>query len=252
MTFYPSTTIVLFLVMLALIETGRILRRRTQRHPNSAIEGAAFALFGLLLAFTFSGAMTRYDDHRHLSVEEANTIDVAYRRLDLLPPASQPALRQAFREYAAVRAHRFDEVAESPQSIQAAIDTKRLLNEIWTHSIAACALPPANPECSTDATKLLLPALNAMIDITATRRNAYEMHPPAIVFLLLYVLAGGCALLAGFNSDSARRDWFYMILFALIVSLTIYATLDIEYPRLGFVHITTQDIVFTDLINSMK
>jgi hypothetical protein len=252
MTFSPFSAIPLFVVMVLLVEIGRLLRGRTHKEPNTTIEGAIFALFGLLLAFTFSGAMTRYDDHRHLIVEEANAIDVAYRRLDLLPPAAQPPLRQAFRQYVEVRHHRFDELPESPQSVQASRDTKRLQNEIWTRSLAACALPPINPQCSSDATKLLIPALNGMIDITATRRNAYEMHPPTVVFDLLYLLAGGCALLAGFSFANSNRDWFYTILFAFIISITIYATLDIEYPRLGFVHLTMQNPVFDDLRDSMK
>jgi hypothetical protein len=252
MTFYPSSTVLLFVVMLGLLEVGRVLRGRTHKEPNTAIEGALFALFGLLLAFTFSGAMSRYDDHRHLVIEEANHIGTAYLRIDLLPAASQPPLRQLFREYAQVRAHRFEEVAVSPQSIQAAHDTDRLQEEIWTRSVAASDFASTNPQGSPDAAKLLLPAINSMIDTGAMRKNAYDMHPPAVVFILLYVLAAGCALLAGFSSPRARRNWFYMVVFAFIISATIYATLDIEYPRLGLVHITTQDSVFSDLISSMK
>jgi hypothetical protein len=253
MTFSPFSAIPLFVAMLVLIEVGRLLRGRTHKEPNTTIEGAIFALFGLLLAFTFSGAMGRYDDHRHLIVEEANTIDVAYRRLDLLPPASQPPLRQVFRDYVEVRQHRFDELPDNPQAIQGMRDTHRLLEQIWTSSVVACAIPPINPQASPDAAKLLLPALNAMIDITATRKNAFDnMHPPSVVFILLYVLACGCALLAGFSFANSRRDWFYTVIFAFIISITIYATLEIEYPRRGFIRLTTQNPVFDDLRDSMK
>ena len=59
MTFSPFTAIPLFVVMVLLIETSTAYSRdRTHKEPNSTIEGAIFALFGLLLAFTFSGAMT--------------------------------------------------------------------------------------------------------------------------------------------------------------------------------------------------
>ena len=54
------------------------------------IEGAVFALLGLLLAFTFSGAATRFEGRRHLIVEEANDIGTAYLRVDLLPADAQP------------------------------------------------------------------------------------------------------------------------------------------------------------------
>ena len=253
MTFSPFTALPLFVVMVLLVEAGRLLRGRTHKEPNTTIEGAIFALFGLLLAFTFSGAMTRYDDHRHLIVEEANAIDVAYRRLDLLPPNAQPPLRQAFLEYVDVRQRRFDELPDNPQTIQAMRDTERLQNEIWTRSVAAAAVPPLDPQTKSNAALLLLPALNNMIDITATRKNAFNnMHPPLVVFVLLYALSCGSALLAGFSFANSRRDWFYTVLFAFIVSITVYATLEIEYPRFGLIRLTTQNPVFDDLRKSMK
>jgi len=248
----PIDALILFIAMLALIELGHRLRRTVTSKDDApgspAIESAVFALFGLLLAFTFSGAMSRYDAHRALITEETNNIGTAYLRLDLLPPAAQPALRQEFRDYTIIRAHRFDELPGTPEAIDAARQTDRLQNEIWNQSIAAAKLPDASP----DATKLLLPALNNMIDITSTRKNAFNMHPPTIVYLLLFALACGCALIAGFGMTGSRRSWLHMIAFAAIVSITIYAILDIEYPRRGFVKLTDRDQVFLDLRDSMK
>ncbi len=54
---------------------------------------------GLLVAFTFSGAATRFDDRRHLIVDEANAIGTAYARLDLLAPGPRQELRELFRRY---------------------------------------------------------------------------------------------------------------------------------------------------------
>jgi hypothetical protein len=249
MTFTPVTALLLFPAMVVLLQVGRRIRRsHTKSAANSAIEGALFALFGLLLAFTFSGAISRFDEHRKLIVEEANDIGTAYLRLDLLAPAAQPALRQTFREYTDLRAHRFDELPDSPQSIEAARQNNRMLAEIWSHSIVAATQPGANP----DATKLLLPALNTMMDITATRKNAFNMHPPTVIFLLLFLLSGGCAFMAGYSMDAATPNWLYTFALALTVTLTVYTTLEVEYPRRGFIHLTTQNIVFADLRNSMN
>ncbi len=249
MTFYPATALLLFPLMIIMLLLGRRLRRK---HFDAAIssptEGAVFALFGLLLAFTFSGAISRYDDHRKLIVEEANDIGTAYLRLDLLPAATQPELRNDFREYTVVREHRFDEVPESQQSIEAAENTERLQRQIWSRSVAAATLPGAN----ADAAKLLLPALNAMIDITATRRNAFNMHPPAVIFLLLFVFGAACAYMSGYSMEPGRHHWLYTLSLALTVTLTVYTTLEVEYPRRGLIRLTTQNSVFTDLIKSMK
>jgi hypothetical protein len=100
----------LFLGTLALLETGRrIGLRRLAKDSEAArtglgvVEGAIFALMGLLIAFTFSGAASRFDTRRHLVVEEANAIGTAYLRLDLLPSDAQSALRESFRQYVDAR-----------------------------------------------------------------------------------------------------------------------------------------------------
>jgi hypothetical protein len=244
MIFSPVTAILLFLAMLLLLEAGHRLNTRRAIKPNATIDGAVFALFGLLLAFTFSGAISRYDNHRTLITEEANTIFTAYLRLDLLPPAQQPVVRQLFRDYVTSRLNRYTSPVAEPVSP----DTIRLQREIWSQSFAAAAAPGAQP----DATRLLLPALNNMIDITVTRQNAFNLHPPTVVFLLLFVLSCACALLAGFSIPAGSRNWFHTIAFAAIISITIYAILDIEYPRRGLIRLTDFDQVLVDVRDSMK
>src|SRR5262249_271312 len=102
----PLFAALLFLGMLALLETGRRLaiKRRSnesegERTNLGAIEGAVFGLFGLVMAFTFSGAATRFNEKRMLIAEEAAAIDTAYLRVQLLPQAVQPKLQKLFRSY---------------------------------------------------------------------------------------------------------------------------------------------------------
>jgi FtsH-binding integral membrane protein len=244
MTFHPINAFFVFPIMLVLLELGRFFRNRPKAPSESkVIESAVFALFGLLLAFTFSSAIARYDTHRRLVVAEANGITTAYLRLDLLPSAAQPALRQLFRDYTTSRLHLYDAISEevSPES-------QALQREIWKQSVAAASAPGA----SVDATKLLLPALNSMIEITAVRQNAFNMHPPPVVFLLLFVFSGGAAFLAGYSMTPSDRSWFHMFAFAVAVTLTIYATLEIEYPRQGLIRLANTDETLIELRNSMN
>jgi hypothetical protein len=244
MTVHPISALFLLPAMLLLLESGRRFRLRLKVAQESAtIVSAIFALFGLLLAFTFSGAVGRYDTHRRLIIEEANAIGTAYLRLDLLPTAAQPAVRQLFRDYTNSRLHLYDSASEEVSPV-----TQRLQREIWRKSVAATASPGAN----VDATKLLLPALNAMIDITATRQNSFNMHPPAIVFLLLFGFSCGAAFLAGYTITASGRSWFYMIALAVAVSATVYATLEIEYPTRGLIRLADTDQTLIDLRNSMN
>ena len=244
MSFLPALALLLFPVMLCLLELGRRVRNRRADAPGSgAIEGAVFGLFGLLLAFTFSGAIARYDAHRQLVTEETNDIGTAYLRLDLLPASSQPALRQMFREYVSSRLHLYDR-----PGAEVSADAVRLQNEIWQSAVAAGNTAGANP----DASKLLLPAINSMVDITSLRQNAFNMHPPRVVFWLLFVFSCVCAFMAGYGMKAGRREWVYSLALAATVTLTVYATLEIEYPREGLLRLTQLDRRIVDLRDSMK
>ena len=79
------------------------------------------------------------------------------------------------------------------------------------------------------------------------------MHPPAVIFGLLGVLALACALLAGFSMGSEpARSPLHVVGFAAILALTIYVTVDLEYPRLGLIRVDSFDRVLTDVRATMR
>ncbi|MGH7795185.1 MAG: hypothetical protein ACREQ2_09835 [Candidatus Binatia bacterium] len=127
--------------------------------------------------------------------------------------------------------------------------SEELQREIWRQEVAASASQGAHP----DAAKLLLPALNAMIDITTTRTLAGEIHPPVIIFVILFGLAFASSLLAGFGMAGAKgRSWIHMLGFALATAAAVYVILDIEYPRLGLIRVDAFDRALVELREGMK
>lgn len=69
----------------------------------NTIQTAIFALLGLLLAFSFSMAASRYENRKQDVVQEANAIGTAYLRTDLLPEPQRSAAADLFRRYTDVR-----------------------------------------------------------------------------------------------------------------------------------------------------
>jgi hypothetical protein len=246
----------LFFGMVLLQEYGRrIGARRLAKDPEGlragigTIEGAVFALLGLLIAFTFSGAAARFDARRALIVEETNAIGTAYLRLDLLPMDAQPALREKFREYVDARLGVYQKLPDVAAAKEALSAANNLQGEIWRQAVAASRAGGAAPP----APMLLLPALNAMIDITTTRTMATLIHPPPVVFILLFGVALAGALLAGYAmAERTSTSWLHVIGLALVTAIAIYVILDIEYPRLGFIRVDEFDRALMELRASMK
>ena len=244
--------------MLICLEIGRRLGKRSlAKDPQgsvsgtSALQGAVFSLFGLLVGFTFSGAPARLDDARHEIQKEANAIGTAYLRLDLLPPGSQPAIREKFREYLDSRLETFRKLPDIPAAEAELARSKEIQSDIWKRALAGSRLPDHEP----DALKLLIPSLNEMFDDAATRTTSRMMHPPMAVFVLLFLLAQICSLLAGYAmAGSKRRSWLHIATFAVAYVISVYVILEIEYPRLGSFSVleTSYDRVLVDVRGSMK
>lgn len=253
--FGSAIAIGIFAGVLGSLRAGRMLGERAISRYGSigstigSLEAAVFALLGLLIAFTFSGALTRFDVRRAQVVQEANAIGTAWLRVDLLPAAAQPKLRETFRAYVDSRIATYRKLPDLQAAQQELAHSAELQQQIWAQAAAAVRLPKARPE----AELLLVPALNDMFDITTTRIAATQMHPPAIIYAMLIALSLVAGLLAGYQSAGEKGyAWIHKIAFATIVALTVYVILDIEYPRLGLVRIDAIDHLLVDVRAGMK
>jgi hypothetical protein len=212
------------------------------------VETAIYALLGLMVAFTFSGATSRFDTRRAQTVQEANAIGTAYLRLDLLPAAAQPALRDKFRLYTDARMAIYRALPDLEASNAQAARAAELQGAIWTDSIAA--LRNAPPQASL----LLVPALNDMIDITTTRAIALRTHTPQVILGALVLLTLICSLLVGYGLAGGKvfATNLHMIGFALMMTVTIYVILDLDNPRVGLIRLDYVDQALADVRAGMK
>ena len=254
--FGGAIAIAIFLGILLALRVGRWIGERSIARSGAAglsnvssLETAVFALLGLLIAFTFSGALTRFDTRRAQAVDEANAIGTAWLRIDLLPEAAQPQLRDTFRRYVDSRIATYKQIDDLDAAKAELARSQQLQSEIWSQSIAALKRPDARP----GADLLVVPALNAMFDITTVRIVATQLHPPVIIYWMLLLFALAAALLAGYQVAGEKGfTWLQKTGFAVIISLTIFVILDMEYPRRGLIRIDAIDQVLVNQRAGMK
>jgi hypothetical protein len=244
----------LFGGMLLCLETGLQigLRRRVESKDGAgpgfiALGGAVFALLGLLVAFSFAGAAGRFETKKHLIVEEATAVETAYLRLDLLPAAARPALREKFRQYVDARLAIYEKL---PDLEAAGVEMSRagaLQREIWDLAVAACEETNGQGKVS-----LVISSLNAMVDISTARTAALQSHAPGMIFALLAVVSLVCSFMAGFDASGRKsRSWVHSIGFAAVLAIAFYVILDLEYPRVGLIRLTSNDQVMIDVRHNM-
>ena len=246
----------LFIGMLICMEIGRRIGiKNNSSDPEGAqkgigtVEGSLFGLIGLLIAFTFSGAASRFEERRQLITHECNAIGTAYLRIELLSSDDQIKMKDLFKQYLDSRLEAYKQV---PDMVAVKAELERgtqLQNTIWSFAIVASK----NEGAMTDAAKLLLPALNEMIDITTTRTTSAESHPPNVIFYLLGFLSLVGALLVGYGmAGSKNRNFLHMLLFSFVMTITVYTILDLEFPRLGIIRIDQADHILYELRKSMN
>lgn len=248
--------VLLFFGMQIMLETGRrigVSRRSKEsegeRSSLGAVENSVFALFGLLMAFTFSGGATRFNEKRMLIAEEVNAIEVAYLRVDLVRQEDQVALQELFRHYVDSRLETYRRLPNMKAAEAEMAKSKEIQEEIWTHAVAATSVPTPHP----DAGKLLLPALNNMIDIATTRTMALQIHPPRVIYALLFSLGLICSLLAGYRmANGQHRSWLHIVSMTVFTVIVVYVTLDVEYPRAGLIRLEAADQMLLQLREHMK
>ena len=212
------------------------------------LDGAVFGLMGLLVAFTFTGAATRFDARRSLVTEHVNAIGTAWLRLDLLAAPEREKARDGFRRYVDTQ---LEILGNSGNNDAVRADMGRLSSiqqEIWETLIQA-----AKSDKSLPLTQTVLPPVNEMFDLSTTRYMAARQHPPVAVFLMLGLLVLVSGLMAGYGMAKAvRQSALHLFGFAALMALSVYLILDIEYPRLGIIRIHSFDQAMIELRASMN
>lgn len=197
--------------------------------PNTDYDGyivsAVLGLLALLLGFTFSLAISRFEERRELVVAELNAIGTAYLRAQLLGEPHRTRLSQLLVEYTDVKI----KLATTNYSEVGPLLAKddELLTSIWAATAAAF-----DSVKTTAFANALIESMNAMIDLDASRRAARRTHVPTEVFMVLLIYLIGAAAVLGYVL-AGGRGFIAACFLLLLFSMSLLLVLDIDRPESG-------------------
>lgn len=238
--------LVIFLVSLVLIlgagEAGHWLGVRAARRGAAAVstlEGAILGLLALMIGFTFSMALSRFEARRDGVVTEAAAIGTTALRARLLPAPHDRDSVKLLREYVQIRL----DLAQGPvgrAEFERAIARSNLLQEaIWQQAQAVAAKDNAMVP-----TGLFIQSLNEMIDNQEKRLSAMTNRLPLVVIAALYAMCIMGVGFAGYGSGvESKRTRVPVLITGILVATMVLLIQDIDRPGSGFIRVSQQPLV---------
>jgi hypothetical protein len=206
---------------------------KEERDDFAVVQNASLTLLGLLIGFTFSMSISRYDLRKNYEESEANAIGTEYVRAGLLSPAETAKVRELLRRYLDLRIRFYTtRRGETLQHINN--DTAQLQNEMWSAVQARAELQP------TPTIALIIAGMNDVLNAQGYTQAAWWNRIPFEAWVLLAAIGIGCNLLVGYG---AHRRSMLLVVLPVAASISFFLIADIESPRGGVVRVQPQNLV---------
>lgn len=221
---------------------GAALREKKESDPAALPEdygtvlGATLTLLGLLVGFSFSMAISRYDLRKDYEEEEANAIGTEYLRADLLPDASRMKVKQQLVQYLDMRIRRYD-VHASQDATQLELDTTRLQNQMWSE-VSGAAATRTDPVMTSVVT-----GMNDVINRQGYTQAARWNRIPIAAWGLMSSIAIFCNFLIGYGEKASRVNRKLLFIVPLAVSVSFLLIADIDSPQGGLIRVAPQNLI---------
>lgn len=232
-----------------LIETHLCYRfgaRRQSKHPDSTTQilvgfmpGALVTLLALFFAFVVSMAEVRFETRTDLVVEETNAISSSYLKSKIIPQPEQAEILQLLRKYIENRIEFYQAESEFSDYRENRDQMTLIQNELWKHGDR---LSGAHAESIPIGS--FVDSINHAFDATEKQNVAYENHVPDIIISLLLILSVLVMASVGYAAGvSGGRHMIFSTALSLIITLTLFAILDIDRPRRGLARLDYRSIL---------
>jgi len=236
----------LFIFMLLAMEIGFRSGRRQQASATeattqaNAVLASMLGLLALLLAFTFSAALQRYDDRSQTVVAEANAIGTAYLRAQLLPGGMQDEVQALLRQYLDVRIQEGRVDSTEPELHESLLHQAKLMEaQLWNHAVRAAEL-----DGSVVTSGFFIQSLNELIDTSGTRNAALNRHVPEIVLFLMFATIVLTTATLGYASGLAgHRVTLAAFVLVMLIALVVYLIIDLARPRRGIIQVSQDSML---------
>jgi hypothetical protein len=205
------------------------------------IVGATLTLLGLIIGFTFSMSVRRYDQRKNLEEQEANAIGTEYIRVDVLPPADAAKIRSLLKQYLEERVLYYSSPDPAAlANVNAA--TMQLQNQLWTAAVVPAKAQPS------PLTALVVAGMNEVLNSQGYSQAAWWNRIPAAAWILLVTISFFCNLLIGYGVR-LKSELLFLIL-PVVLSISFFLIADIDSPRRGVIHVRAQNL--ESLAESLK
>jgi hypothetical protein len=242
LTDYPLAVLVAAFVLLWLsVRVGSgVLKRRKDleqdlRDDFGVVLAAIMTLLGLVIGFSFSMAISRYDERKTLEEAEANAIGTEYVRADLLPQADAAAVRALLVRYLDRRIGFY--AARDPEELDRInVETARLQSELWS-AVRTPALAQPTP-----LSALVVAGMNDVLNAQGYTQAAWWNRIPRAAWLLMTVTAICANVMLGFMAKRAAAERVLLLVMPLMVAVAFALISDIDSPRGGVIRVQPQNL----------
>jgi len=211
------------------------LQGEQPREDFRTVLAACLTLLGLIVGFSFSMAVSRYDQRKSSEAAEASAIGTEYARSDLLPPAEADTTRRLLRSYLTERI-RFFGARDADRFRQIDEQTTRLQRQMWS-AVRTSAAPP-NP-----LTALVVSGMNDVVNSQGNTQAAWWNRIPAEAWALMGLIAVLCNLLLGVSARRLERRGVLFVL-PLVTAVAFFLIADIDSPAGGgVIHVAPQNLL---------
>jgi hypothetical protein len=200
------------------------------------VRTAALTLLVLIIGFSFSMAVTRYDQRKNFEEAEANAIGTEYVRADLLAPEAAARARELLKRYLDQRIA-FYLAGNGGDLERIDAETTRLQAAMWAAVAQAAGAQP------TPITALAVAGMNDVLNSQGYTQAAWWNRIPLAAWVMLTLTAFACNALIGYGER--RRRSALLVVFPLIVSISFLLIADIDSPRGGIIRVQPQNLVST-------